>query len=71
MLRHRASNYRMALRDEKSDAVINAMRTLLTDMLDPDVVLELTEAWLRQKEWRQERAARDKRYKKEPAVNVG
>ncbi len=68
MMRHRATNYRSALRNSKtSDLALNELRTLLTDMLDPDIVLELTEAWLRQKEWRAARAARERRCKKEPA----
>ncbi len=68
MMRHRATNYRLALRNSKSsDLALNEMRTLLQDMLDPDIVLELIESWLRQKELRVARAARERRCKKEPA----
>lgn len=55
MLRHRASNYAMALRNDRDALVTNECRNLLCDLVDPDTVMELTDAWLRQQS-RDERA---------------
>lgn len=68
MLRHRAANYALALRNNASDRVTHELRTLLCDMLDPDVVMELTSAWLKQQETRAERSERQKSSRKERAA---
>lgn len=60
MLRHRAQNYAQALADERAEAAAHRLRTLLHDMLTPDVVDELTAAWLlrQQKQQRSANAAK-------------
>lgn len=49
LIRHRAVNYQMALREDRNDLVINEMRNLLYDLLGPDEVLELAATWLSQR----------------------
>lgn len=47
LIRHRAANYALGLSKGDSDKVVHELRTLMSDMLGPDEVMELTAAWLK------------------------
>lgn len=74
MLRHRAVNYALALKADRNDIATNECRNLLADMVvDSDVVMELTDAWLRiqNKELEPPKAPKGKRAARKEQVANG